>query len=138
MSCWYFRRSFVNCCPSPLLPGLTLPPPLLSYVNMYTVYTCTVCKGRGVWVLGLGKTNTCRKVPLEVIFLDDDILLCLLNMILIFSLSICYLRLYPSGFLAHLLPLLAIYFVLPAHVACLTPGGKVPVARGCISGQLFA
>ncbi len=24
---WYFRPSFVNCCPSPLLYGSTLPPP---------------------------------------------------------------------------------------------------------------
>jgi hypothetical protein len=24
-SCWYFRPSFVNCCPSPFLSGLTLP-----------------------------------------------------------------------------------------------------------------
>ncbi len=25
-SCWYFRPSFVNCCPSPFLSGLTLSP----------------------------------------------------------------------------------------------------------------
>jgi hypothetical protein len=28
-SCWYFRPSFVNCFPSNLLSGSTLPPPLL-------------------------------------------------------------------------------------------------------------
>ncbi len=40
------RPSFVNCCPSNLLSGSTLPLPC---VNKYTVYTCTVCKGGGVW-----------------------------------------------------------------------------------------
>ncbi len=42
-SCWYFRPSFVNCCPSPLLSGLTFPPTPLPYVKKYTVYTYTVC-----------------------------------------------------------------------------------------------
>ncbi len=44
--CWYFRPSFVNCCPSNLLSGSTVPPPL-SCMNKYTVYTYTVCKGGG-------------------------------------------------------------------------------------------
>jgi hypothetical protein len=42
-SCWYFRPSFVSCCPSPLLSGLTLSPPTLLCVNKFTVYTYTVC-----------------------------------------------------------------------------------------------
>jgi hypothetical protein len=51
-SYWYFRPSFVNSCPSPLLSGLTLPPAPLSYVNKYTVYTKKQC----VWGSGL-QTN---------------------------------------------------------------------------------
>ncbi len=40
-SCWYFRPSFVNCCPFNLLSGWTFIPP--HCVNKYTVYTYTVC-----------------------------------------------------------------------------------------------
>ncbi len=47
----FFWPSFVNCCPSPLLSGLTLPPSPLPSVNKYTVYMCTVCKG-GIWGSG--------------------------------------------------------------------------------------
>ena len=55
-SCWYFRWSFVNCCPSPLFSGSTLPLPC---VNKYTVYTYTVCKGGGlVWSSGLRQIKT--------------------------------------------------------------------------------
>jgi hypothetical protein len=46
-SCRYFRPSFVNCCPSNLLSGSTLPPPPLPCVNKYTVYTYTMCWGGG-------------------------------------------------------------------------------------------
>jgi hypothetical protein len=69
-SCWYFRPSFVNCCPSNLLSDSNLPPLPLTCVNKYTVYTYTVWKGvRGYGVvLGLRSINTCRKVPLEVNF----------------------------------------------------------------------
>ncbi len=56
-SCWCFRPSFVNCCPSNFLSGSTLPP--LPCVNKYTVYTYTVGKGGppltprgGVWGSG--------------------------------------------------------------------------------------
>ncbi len=73
-----FRPSFVNCCPSNLLSGSRLPPLSLSHVNTYTVYTYTVCKGGGVWGSGLRQINNCHKVPLQVTFLDDDILHCLL------------------------------------------------------------
>ncbi len=45
-SCWYFRPSFVNFCPSNLFSGSNPPP--IPYVNMFTVYTYTVCKGGGV------------------------------------------------------------------------------------------
>jgi hypothetical protein len=34
-------------------------------VNKYTVYTYTVCKGRGMG-LGLRQKNTYRKVPLQI------------------------------------------------------------------------
>ncbi len=75
-SCWYFRPSFVNCCPSPLLSGSTLPLPC---VNKYTEYTYSVCKGgRKYGVLRLRQLNTWRKVHLQVDFLDDDILHCFL------------------------------------------------------------
>jgi hypothetical protein len=47
-SCWYFRPSFVNWCPSPLLSGSTLPPLPPLCVNKYTVYTYAVCKGWGM------------------------------------------------------------------------------------------
>jgi hypothetical protein len=44
-----------------------------------TLYSRTqVGGGGGYLVLGLRQINTCRKVPLQVIFLDDDILHCLL------------------------------------------------------------
>jgi hypothetical protein len=43
--------SFVNCCPSNLLSGSTLPPSPLPYVNKYTV--CRQCvRGGGVWGSG--------------------------------------------------------------------------------------
>jgi hypothetical protein len=45
-SCWYFRPSFVNCCPSILL-WFTLPPP----------FPPSLCDDR---------LKTCRKVPLLV------------------------------------------------------------------------
>jgi hypothetical protein len=66
-----FRPSFVNCFPSDLLSGSSLPPPPLPCVNKYyIVYTFAMCKlGGGVYrVLGLGQISTCRKVPLQVIF----------------------------------------------------------------------
>ncbi len=44
-SCWYFRPSFVNCCPSPLLCGSNHPC-LNKY--LYTVYTRIQCV-RGSW-----------------------------------------------------------------------------------------
>jgi hypothetical protein len=75
-SCWYFRLIFVNCCPSK--PSLWFTsPPFLPNVNKYTVYTYIsilntlmqcVKRGGGYGVLDLGKINTCRKVPLHVIF----------------------------------------------------------------------
>ncbi len=69
LSSWYFRPSFVNCCPSNLL--VQTPPPPLPYFNNYTVKTYTVCFGGGG---GLRQINTCLKVPLQFNFLDDDIL----------------------------------------------------------------
>jgi hypothetical protein len=45
------------------------PPPPFPCVNIYTVYTDTVCKwGGGYGVLDLRQINTRRKVPLQVNF----------------------------------------------------------------------
>jgi hypothetical protein len=49
-SCWYFRPSFVNCCPSNLLSGLTLPPSPSLFHCIIVEYIQTVC----VAVRGLG------------------------------------------------------------------------------------
>ncbi len=48
-SCWYFRPSFVNCCPSNLLSGSThhSPPPHPVWIK-YAVYTYTVCGVAGM------------------------------------------------------------------------------------------
>jgi hypothetical protein len=74
-SCWHFRPSIVNYCPSnhlsgsPSLPPLPSPLPCVKkytiYSIQYTVYTYTVCKGE-YGVLGLRQINTCREVPLQV------------------------------------------------------------------------
>ncbi len=51
------------------------------------VYTYTMYPGgRGYGVLGLRQINTCRKVPLQVIFLDDYILHCLLWLLSLYAL----------------------------------------------------
>jgi hypothetical protein len=76
-SCWYCRPSLTNCCPSNLLSGSTLPlPPLPSpvpYLNKYIVHTYTVCKGR-VWGSGPQTDKHLPQSPLQVNYLDDDIL----------------------------------------------------------------
>jgi hypothetical protein len=46
------------------LVQLSPPPPSLCE----SVYTYTVCKGKGYGVLGLRQISTCRKVPLQVNF----------------------------------------------------------------------
>ncbi len=46
--------------------------------NKYTVYMYTVCTEVGYGVLILRQIHTYRKVLLQVIFLDDNILHCLL------------------------------------------------------------
>ena len=46
-SCWYFRPSFVNCCPSNLLSGSTLLPPSLCQSTVIQ----TVCGWEGEGVL---------------------------------------------------------------------------------------
>ncbi len=63
--CWYFRPRFANCCPS--MVSYPLSPPSLCEQVVYT-YTYAVCKEGGE-ILGLRQINTCRKVPLQVIFL---------------------------------------------------------------------
>ncbi len=56
-SCWYFQPSFVNCRPSNLLSGSTLPPapPLFCKVQ----YVQRVCGWEGVGVL---ETIFCRSL----------------------------------------------------------------------------
>jgi hypothetical protein len=71
-SCWYFRPIFVNCCPSNLLFGSTLPPPSLCEL-VYCTLSLIQCGGGGFGNLGLIQINTCRKVPLKAIVLDDVI-----------------------------------------------------------------
>jgi hypothetical protein len=48
-SCWYFRLSFVNCCPSNLLSASTLPPS--SFLCVKVQYIQTACGWQGVGVL---------------------------------------------------------------------------------------
>ncbi len=43
VSCWYFRPSFVNCCPPNLLSGSRSPPPLFPL----WISKCTVYRGGG-------------------------------------------------------------------------------------------
>jgi hypothetical protein len=45
-SCWYFRPSFGNCCPSNLLSGPTFPPSPLPCVKVQ--YLQRVCDWKGV------------------------------------------------------------------------------------------
>jgi hypothetical protein len=78
-SCWYFWPSFVNCCPYNLLT-VQLPSPL-SCVNKYTVYTNTVCVGGGGVSTGFwlsDRWTSAAKSLYRLIFLDDNILHCLL------------------------------------------------------------
>ncbi len=84
-SCWYFRPSFVNCCPSNLLSVSISPHPPFPCENKYTVYTYTVCGG-GYGVLGLRQINTFRKVPLQVNFFRW-------RHFALFSMSLIFLRL---------------------------------------------
>ncbi len=72
-----FDPAFFNCCLFPLLFGLTLPPPPFpEWISiLYTRKQCV--RGGGSWG-SVFKTDTCRKVRLQVNFLYDDILHCLL------------------------------------------------------------
>ncbi len=66
-SCWYFRPSFLKCCPSNPLSDSTLPTPL-PCVNKYAIHIhYTVWKGGGGAVLGLRQMDTYRKVPLLLV-----------------------------------------------------------------------
>ncbi len=61
--CWYFRPSFVNCCPSNILSGSTLPPSPLFPVWIRTLCnTYTVCKGGGGYEV-LGGPQTDKHLP---------------------------------------------------------------------------
>ncbi len=60
-SCWYFRPNFVNCCPSNLLSGSTLPPPPFP-LWISILYTLIHCVRGGYGDLGIRQINTCRKI----------------------------------------------------------------------------
>ncbi len=48
-SCWYFRPSFVYCCPTNLLSGSTLRPTTPFPVSKYSIYRqCVAGRERGV------------------------------------------------------------------------------------------
>ncbi len=66
--------TILPCCPSPLLSGSALPPPpsLTLYIEYMYMYVQCV-RGGGYGVLGLRQINTCRKIPIQVTFLDDEI-----------------------------------------------------------------
>ncbi len=85
---WYFRPSFVNCCPSPLLSGSTFPPaPFPVWISILYVQctTYTVRKGGGGYGFpGLRQKNTCRKVSLQVNFFRWQKIFALPSMSLIF------------------------------------------------------
>ncbi len=62
------------------------PPPPLHYVKKYTVYTYTVCKGRGIWVSGPQTDKHLPQSPFTgQFFLDDDILHCLLSVLSVYG-----------------------------------------------------
>ncbi len=74
-----FSTGFLNYCPFSMVSS----PPSPTFVNKYTVKTYTVCKGGEYGVIG-GKgaserSNTCRKVPLQVNLLYNDIWHCFLS-----------------------------------------------------------
>ncbi len=83
-SSWYFRPALWTIAPLTFsLVSAPTPPPPLPCVNKYTVYTYTVCN-RGIWGHGGGQgglrqINTCCKVHLQVIFLDNDTWHCFLS-----------------------------------------------------------
>jgi hypothetical protein len=88
-SYWYFRPSFVNCCPSNLFSGSSPPPPHLpmwiSILYMYTRIQCV--KGEEVWCFGPQTDKHLPQNPFTVHFLDDDILHCLLCVLYFYE---CY------------------------------------------------
>jgi hypothetical protein len=95
-----FSVQLCELLPSNLLSGSIIPPfPLWICKYRYTVYTYTVCKGGWIMgVLGLRQMNTYRKVLLQIIFLDDDILHCLLWVLsFYFPLILDYCTLYSWG-----------------------------------------
>ncbi len=72
-SCWYFRPSFVKCCPANLLSGSTVPPPPFP-VLISILYTGIQCVkwGGGLWGSGPQTDKHLPQSPQS--FLDDDIL----------------------------------------------------------------
>ncbi len=77
----YFQPSFVNCCPSNLLSGWTLPPPPPPFPVRISIRStriqCVRRRGR-VWGSGPQTDEHLPQSPLEINFLDDDIFHCLL------------------------------------------------------------
>ncbi len=72
----------------PISPSLWLAPPPPFPVWISILYTRIQCeRGGGYGVLGLRQVNTCREVPLQVNFIDDDILHCLLRVLSFYGCS---------------------------------------------------
>jgi hypothetical protein len=63
---------------APLTFSLVQLPPPLPCLNKYTVYTFIVCQGGGEWSSGPQTDKHLPHNPLQVNFLRDDILHCLL------------------------------------------------------------
>jgi hypothetical protein len=77
--CWYFRSSFVICCPSNLLSGSTVPPPPPFPLWISILYTCIQrARGGGMGFSASDRLTPAAKSLYRSTFLDDDILHCLL------------------------------------------------------------
>jgi hypothetical protein len=76
-----FSTQLCELLPLSPSPWFNSPPPPLSmceYVHCYCTVYCIHVRRVGYGVLGLRQINICRKAPLQVNFLEDDISHCLL------------------------------------------------------------
>ncbi len=79
-SCWYFWPSFVNCCSSNLISALVQPspPPPILCLNKYSILYCIVLVYYTRIQCVRGRYGVLCRRSYRSVFLDDDILLCLL------------------------------------------------------------